>query len=69
MLKLAIIRVRDDNGEVDEILLESELKDVVAGEVERDLKFWQGKKTAARMVRDAFALAEERIKERTSALP
>ena len=67
MLKLAIIRVRDDNGEVDEILLESELKDIVAGELERKLR-WRGKQ-AAQIARDAFALAEERIKERTSALP
>src|SRR6266508_3852828 len=57
MLKLAIIRVRDDNGEVDEILLESELKDIVAGELERKLR-WRGKQ-AAQIARDAFGLAKK----------
>jgi hypothetical protein len=67
MLRLAIVRT-DDKGKIDKVLLEHDVKDFVAGEVERELRFYQGKKTAARIVRDAFALAEERIRSDTSRL-
>jgi hypothetical protein len=71
-LKLAIVLVNDGNGNVDRVLLEADVPRIVADELEKlSGRTMTGKKIgslAARASRDAYALAEHRLREQTTAL-
>jgi hypothetical protein len=66
VLKLAIIRVHDETGEV-EVLLREELSDALFVELEALLPRFAGKKHIKR-VQAALEAAERRLKERTKEL-
>lgn len=71
-LKLAIVRVNDSTGKVDKVFLESDVVDVVANALaaleQRAFRKSTFGRVASQEARNAFAMAEERLREQTSAI-